>query len=124
MTAREIADLIAAEYPWLFRNNRGRAMATDRDGKKRMIRFGIPEPQGKKETDSDFKGGDYIGWIETEITAEMVGKKIAVFASIEIKTENDRIIEGQKRWAQLVAENGGIAEIWHEKKGEIIKKRL
>jgi hypothetical protein len=118
MTEAEIGDLVLSEFSHVFRNNRGRAMAGSR-----VIRFGIPTPRGKKETPEDPKGGDYIGWKTVEITPEMVGQKIAVFTSIEIKTENDVIAPGQLKWARIVAENGGIAEIWQEKNGEICKKK-
>jgi hypothetical protein len=57
---------------------------------------------------------DYIGWTSIEITPDMVGKKIAVFTSCEIKTENDRLSKEQRTWNKIVRKDGGIAEVWKE----------
>lgn len=55
---------------------------------------------------------DFIGWATVEITPEMVGRKVAVFTSIEAK-----VIKGgngsapQKNWLAVVRAAGGIAGI-------------
>jgi ribosomal protein S19 len=119
MTASEISDKAWLAFPFIYRNNRG-CIKT----KHGFIRYGIPLPNGIKESDDAMKGADFIGFHEIEITSDMVGKKIAVFTSIEIKTKHDRLKEGQKRWHRFVLEHGGRSEIWQEMKDgsiEIIK---
>jgi len=56
---------------------------------------------------------DTIGWQETVITPDMVGQTIAVFTSIEIKTENDKLSDKQRKWNRAVRKSGGIVEVWH-----------
>lgn len=116
LTAKEIEDKAWLKYPYTYRNNRG-ACKTERG----YITYGLPEPpHGRKEQDDEMKGGDRVGFDVVEITPEMVGKKIAVFANIEIKTQNDRLKTGQIRFHNFVLESGGISEIWQENKnGEI-----
>ena len=86
MKIKELDELVWSNYPYTFRNNRG--TATTPHGQ--FIRFGIPEPRTPERAD-DMKGGDRIGFTEIKITADMVGKTIAVFTSIEEKTVNDRL---------------------------------
>jgi hypothetical protein len=64
----------------------------------RMIKFGLL-----------VGSGDYIGWKTVTITPDMVGKKIAQFLSVEVKTETGVRSEEQKNWAEIVRFNGGIA---------------
>ena len=54
---------------------------------------------------------DLIGITPTTITPEMVGKTIAVFTSIEVKTATGRASESQLRWQERIRELGGIALI-------------
>lgn len=55
---------------------------------------------------------DLIGWVERTITPEMVGERVAVFASIEIKRENGgRLTELQRRFLERVKRAGGIAGV-------------
>lgn len=129
MTTQEISDAAWVAFPFTYRNNRGVAQATyikkqtDGSGKisKRIIRYGIPEPKGN-ETDADYKGGDRIGWATIEITPDMVGEKIAVFTSIEIKGPGDKLKTGQIKWHNLVIRHGGISEVWTENR--IIKELI
>jgi hypothetical protein len=113
MTTKEITDAALKKRPFLFRNNRGVAKI-----KNSFIRFGIPEPSGR-ETESSLKGGDLIGFEEIEITPDMVGRKIAVFTSVEVKGPGDSIKLGQKLWHNFILEHGGVSEIWRDKKDEI-----
>lgn len=53
--------------------------------------------------------GDLIGFIPTIVTSDMVGKTVAVFTSIEVKTPTGRIKPEQLTWLELVRKNGGIA---------------
>jgi VRR-NUC domain len=41
----------------------------------------------------------------------MVGQKVAIFTSIEVKTAAGRIRPDQKQWLQAVAAAGGIAGV-------------
>lgn len=52
---------------------------------------------------------DLIGWKSVTITPEMVGRKIAVFLSGEVKALHGVAATAQKRWAQVVEAAGGIA---------------
>lgn len=122
MKIKELDELVWSNYPYTFRNNRG--TATTPHGQ--FIRFGIPEPRTPERAD-DMKGGDRIGFTEIKITADMVGKTIAVFTSIEEKTVNDRLKPGQIKWHNFILEHGGISEIWHATKSDtvdIIKEKI
>lgn len=52
---------------------------------------------------------DLIGWQTVEVTPEMVGKKLAVFLSVEVKTETGRVSPEQSVWLDVVKKAGGIA---------------
>jgi hypothetical protein len=52
-----------------------------------------------------------IGWTSTEITADMIGKKIAIFTALEVKTETGKISDDQKIFLENVKNSGGIAKI-------------
>jgi len=52
--------------------------------------------------------GDLIGWHSVYILPEMVGRKIAVYTSIEVKTKTGRVREDQLTWIGLVRDAGGI----------------
>jgi hypothetical protein len=64
----------------------------------RMIKFGLL-----------VGSGDYIGWKSVVVTPEMVGKKVAVFLSVEIKSEDGKRSEEQENWSAIVRYSGGIA---------------
>ena len=80
----------------LFRNNTG----TLRDINGRPVTFGLCKGSA-----------DLIGWTVRTITAEMVGQKIAVFTSIEVKSTSGRVKPEQQQWLNAVAAAGGIAGI-------------
>jgi len=108
LTTSEVNDAAWVAHPYTYRNNRGCVKTED----GRFIRFGIPEPKGKEKPD-DMKGGDRIGFDEVVVTPGMVGKKIAVFASVEIKGDGDRLKSGQIAWHNFVLAHGGRSEIWY-----------
>lgn len=54
---------------------------------------------------------DLIGWRSITITPDMVGKKLAVFTSVEMKAKGGRTADNQANWAQAIAKAGGIAII-------------
>lgn len=55
--------------------------------------------------------GDLIGWKTLKITQEMVGKKIAVFCSLEVKTAKGKASLEQLNWDKIVTESGGLSGI-------------
>jgi hypothetical protein len=54
---------------------------------------------------------DLIGWKQVTITPDMVGQKVAVFASIEVKTPTGRLTPEQQIWLGAVQAAGGVAGI-------------
>lgn len=54
---------------------------------------------------------DLIGWTTREVTPDMVGKKVAIFTAVEIKTESGRASAEQLNFIARVRECGGIAGI-------------
>ena len=51
---------------------------------------------------------DLIGWRSVEITPEMVGKRIAVFAALEVK-DRGKLTTEQANFLRVLADAGGIA---------------
>ncbi len=102
-----------ARWAILFRNNVGTALAGrevrryTENGKEYVvlespyrIAFGL------------MKGsGDFIGWRSVTVTPEMVGKKVAIFTSIEGKTADGRVSDDQRIWTMNVRMAGGIANV-------------
>lgn len=54
---------------------------------------------------------DQVGWRTVEVTPGMVGRRLAVFLSVEVKQARGRAAAEQRTWRQRVAEAGGIAGI-------------
>lgn len=54
---------------------------------------------------------DLIGWRSVEITLDMVGQRVAVFAGLEVKTDTGRASPEQTRFIAAVRDAGGIAGI-------------
>ena len=79
-----------------FRNNVGAFKAPD----GRVIRYGLITGSG-----------DLIGWKTVTITPDMVGRHIAQFMSIEVKTPKGVVRPEQLTWAENVRQAGGIAVI-------------
>jgi hypothetical protein len=52
---------------------------------------------------------DLIGWTTVEVTPDMVGKKVAIFMGIEIKSSKGRMSKAQIKFAENVNDAGGIA---------------
>jgi len=80
----------------LFRNNTG----TLRDQHGRPVSFGLCKGSA-----------DLIGWTTRTITQEMVGQRIAVFTSIEVKAASGRLRPEQRQWLDAVQAAGGIAGV-------------
>lgn len=80
----------------LYRNNCG----VLRDQRGVPVRYGL-------QTGSS----DLIGWRTITITPDMIGQRIAVFTSIEVKSATGRIRQEQQQWLDAVTAAGGIAGV-------------
>ena len=74
----------------IFRNHVGQI--EDKNG--RVHKFGLAPGSA-----------DLIGYTTIEVTPEMVGKKVAVFTSIEVKTKEGRVSKHQKLWGGALNKN-------------------
>lgn len=117
MTEKNIQSLIhiavSKEGSTIFRNNTGMAWQGEVIRKKDYIVIKNPRPihAGLCPGSSDL-----IGWTPLTITADMVGKTVAVFTSIEVKSQRGRTSEEQKNFIAKVRESGGIAGIARSEK--------
>ena len=92
----------------LLRNNTGRAwqgIPFSHDGRQclkelRPINFGLV-----------VGSSDLIGWTTIEVTQEMVGRKLAIFTAVEVKTEKGRPTKAQLNFIEQVNNAGGIAGV-------------
>lgn len=57
--------------------------------------------------------GDLIGFKTITITPDMIGKKVAVFGSLEVKMPNGRSTTAQKNFLKIVRQFGGFADVAH-----------
>jgi len=55
--------------------------------------------------------GDLIGWRTLMVTHDMVGRCIAQFLSIEVKTPTGKLRPDQRNWADQINAAGGLAII-------------
>lgn len=81
----------------IFRNQVG-SLPDPRTG--RLVQFGLARGSA-----------DLIGWRTVTVTPEMVGQRIAVFTSLEIKTPTGRLTPVQRNWLHTVDQAGGIAGV-------------
>jgi hypothetical protein len=81
----------------IFRNNVGVGLSTDG---QRPIRYGLHNGSA-----------DLIGWTTYTIKPDDVGKRVAVFTSVEVKTFTGRASSEQQVWLDNVRRAGGIAII-------------
>ena len=81
----------------LFRNQVG-SLPDPRTG--RLVTFGLAKGSA-----------DLIGWRTVVVTPDMVGRRLAVFTSIEVKTPTGRIRPEQQHWLAAVQGAGGFAGI-------------
>ena len=81
----------------LFRNNTG-TLPDPRTG--RPVQFGLARGSA-----------DLIGWRTITVTPDMVGRRLAVFTSIEVKTTTGRLTPAQHAWLGAVRSAGGIAGV-------------
>jgi hypothetical protein len=81
-----------------FRNNIGAYM----DAKTgRPVKYGVCNPGGS----------DLIGWTPVRITPDMVGRTVAVFTAVEVKTPTGRPTPQQLNFIDQVIRAGGYAGI-------------
>lgn len=80
----------------LWRNNTGAL----RDANGQLIRFGLCEGSA-----------DLIGYTTVEITPEMVGQRVAVFAAVEVKSRTGRPTPQQTAFLAHIEAAGGRAGI-------------
>lgn len=92
----------------IFRNNTGTGWVGKSVRKGSLVIIENPRPlqAGLCEGSSDL-----IGWTTVEVTPEMIGKKIAIFTALEIKTDSGRASKEQINFITRVREAGGIAGI-------------
>jgi len=81
----------------LFRNQVGQ-LPDPRTG--RPVQFGLARGSA-----------DLIGWRTVTVTPDMVGTRLAVFTSIEVKTPTGRLTPQQHAWLGTVRGAGGIAGV-------------
>lgn len=92
----------------LFRANAGFGWSGEIVKKTRdTITLKNPRPfKGQEEGFSDL-----FGWTEKIITADMVGKNVAVFTVKEVKTGKLKATDKQKAFIKKVNDAGGIGEV-------------
>lgn len=81
----------------LFRNNNG--VAVYPDGSR--VKYGIANPGGS----------DLIGWHSRIITSADIGKRVALFVGLEVKSDSGDPTEDQLRFIRAVLAAGGIAAV-------------
>lgn len=81
----------------LFRNNVG----SYKDPTGRWVQYGVCNPGGS----------DLIGWTPVTVTQDMVGKQIAVFTAVEVKSQRGTPTQPQITFIDAVTKAGGFAGI-------------
>jgi len=90
------------------------ALGTNPDARVFRNQVGsLPDPRtGRLVTFGLAKGSaDLIGWRTITVTPAMVGTRLAIFTSIEVKTATGRLRPEQQQWIHAVTQAGGIAGI-------------
>jgi hypothetical protein len=94
----------------LFRNNVGNFWT----GKHISTKDGFTVLKNARRVKCGLKVGssDLVGWKTVEVTPDMVGKKVAVFCSPELKKPRGGVVsEDQENWINAVNLSGGIAGV-------------
>lgn len=92
-----VHDIILGCGAKLFKNVRGTFFT--RDG--RPIKAGLGANGAS----------DLIGFKTVTITPDMVGRDVAIFCAIEVKTETGQVKKEQHMFIEAVQKNGGIAGV-------------
>ena len=90
------------------------ALGTQSDAKLFRNQVGsLPDPRtGRLVTFGLARGSaDLIGWRSIVVTPDMVGRRIAVFTSIEVKTPTGRVRPEQQAWLGVVRGAGGVGGV-------------
>lgn len=88
----------------LFRSNSGMAWAGKAVKKGEIIIIKNARPfHGMPEGFPDL-----CGWTEIEVTPEMVGRRVAVFTAVEVKTGKQTLRKEQRRFKEIIERMGGI----------------
>lgn len=120
LSEKKISEMILLKHPMMFRNAQGYGVACSPKALHRLKKGGFLVDRGQPMKFGLIPGSsDMIGWRSVEVTQDMVGQKVAIFQSIEIKTARDRLSDAQRAWNRAVIRDGGVAEVWHDKKGEV-----
>jgi hypothetical protein len=83
----------------MFRNNIGLAWYGEK--RDQPVKYGLGEGTG-----------DLIGWVTVEVTPDMVGQRLAVFSSIEVKRPiGGRATKEQENFILVVRAAGGYAGV-------------
>lgn len=85
----------------VFRNHRGTHYTMD---KKRIVTTGLAPG-----------ASDLIGWTPVTVTPAMVGKTVAIFTSVEVKSGDNGTTTEQDDWLNAVRSYGGIAIVARSK---------
>lgn len=94
----------------LFRNNRGIFWTGTPSGAAGSL-ITLSHPR-RVECGLINGASDLIGWTSITITADMLGKQVAVFTAAEVKPERGgRITDEQKQFISTVRKAGGISGI-------------
>lgn len=67
---------------------------------------------------------DLIGWRTIEITPAMVGKRMAVFVGIEVKTDGGRIRPEQQQWDETLRKFGAVSVITRSPNPETVYAQM
>lgn len=102
----------------LFRNNVGMGWIGRTTGKEKLERSVRVKPgdvviRQARPFHAGFPKGssDLIGWTPVLVTQDMVGRTLAVFTSVEAKTEHVSATAEQKAWIRTINSAGGIGVI-------------
>ena len=92
----------------LFRNNSG--VFIDKRGVP--VRFGLANES--KNLNKSIKSSDFIGVTQVKIEPHMLGRTIAVFTAVEVKSpgwrpDNSERTKGQQKFIDIIRSWGGIA---------------
>lgn len=102
---REIALDASKQGARLFRNNVGKAWI----GKSKKLSNGDILIKNARYFHAGLCTGssDQIGWAPVKITEDMLGKTLAVFTAVEVKTARGQLTQDQKRFLEAVRRGGG-----------------
>ena len=91
----------------LFRNNTGKFWA----GEHTRLKDGSVLIRNTRLVECGLCVGssDLIGWVSHTITAADVGRTVAVFAAVEVKSDAGRVSPAQATFLRVVSQMGGLS---------------